>query len=353
MPNKKLLTIGDSPELLQKAGLDASNVALWEDGQRADTGPGSFEWWYFDAHLEDGSTAVIVYSTKLFTERTGPLKPFVRLVITTPDRRELSGFTMFNPAQFSATKAQCDVKISHNYARGDLHHYELRAECGELAADLAFNGVVPPWRPGSGINYYDEALTRYFGWLPAIPHGKVEGTLTYEGKVHKVTGTGYHDHNWGNIGLADVMSHWYWGRAHVAGYTVIFVEMTGTAAYGSQKLPVFMLAHHDKILTGNGAPLTLEVREFEKHPGGRQFPLKVDFDWKSTEGEVHIALRRPQVIEATSLLTLLPPWQRRVARLFANPYYFRFNSEMKIKIDLAGEKASEKGQALFEIMMLR
>jgi len=64
---------------------------------------------------------------------------------------------------------------------------------------------------------------------------------------------------------------------------------------------------------------------------------------------VHIALRHHQVLEATSLLTVLPPWQRRVARLFANPYYFRFNSEMKIKIDLAGEKASEKGQALLRL----
>jgi hypothetical protein len=149
------------------------------------------------------------------------------------------------------------------------------------------------------------------------------------------------------------MSHWYWGRAHVAGFTAIFVEMTSTAAYGSQKLPVFMLAKHDKILIGDGAPLVLEAREFEKHAGGRQFPLKADFDWKTSDGEVHISLRHPQIIEATSLLSLLPPVQQRLARLFANPYYFRFMAEMKLKVDLPGEKATEKGQALFEIMLLR
>jgi len=32
---------------------------------------------------------------------------------------------------------------------------------------------------------------------------------------------------------------------------------------------------------------------------------------------------------------------------------YRFTAEMKLNIDLLGEKASEKGQALFEIMMLR
>lgn len=351
MPKKTLIQ-GDSPEIMKKVGLDVS-VALWEDGMRCDTGPGFFEWWYFDAHFDDGSTAVIIYLTKPFTERTGPLKPGVNIVINTPDGRALSGFPMFNPAQFSASRAQCDVKISHNWVRGDLHRYELHAEYGDRVADLVFTGAVPPWRPGAGINFYDEALTRYFGWLPAIPYGKVEGTLTYDGKVHKVSGSGYHDHNWGNVGLQDVISYWYWGRAHVAGYTVLFVEMTSTQAYGSQKLPIFMLARHDKILIGDGAPLVLEVREFEKHAGGRQFPLKADFDWKTAEGEVHISLRRPQIVEAVSLLANLPTWQQPLAKLFINPYYFRFTAEMKLKIDLPGEKASEKGQALFEIMMLK
>ncbi len=349
---RKLLTLGVSPEIIKKAGLGES-VALWEDGQRCDTGPGFFEWWYFDAHLDDGSTAVVVFATKPFTERTGPLKPGVRLAINTPDGRTLGGFPLFDPAQYSAVRAQCDVKISHNWVRGDLHRYELHAEYSGLAADLTFTGTVPPWRPGAGITYYDEELTRFFGWLPAVPYGKVEGTLTYDGKVHKVSGSGYHDHNWGNVGLPEIMSHWYWGRAHVAGYTLIFVEMTSAREYGAQKIPVFMLAHHDKILTGDGAPLTLEAREFEKHPGGRQFPRKIDFCWKSGEGEVNIALRHPQVIEATSLLGFLPPWQQRFMRLFTNPYYFRFTAEMKLRVDLPGEKCSEKGTALFEIMLLK
>ncbi len=349
---KKVLILADSPESINKAGLSES-VAPWEDGLRCDTGPGFFEWWYFDANFDDGTTAVIVFTTKLITEHGGPLKPGVRLAITLPDGREFSSFPLFSPAQFSASKSQCDVKISHNWARGDLHRYELHAENGDLAADLTFSGVVPPWRPGSGITFYDEGLTRFFGWLPSIPYGKVEGTLTYDGKIHKVSGSGYHDHNWGNVDLGEVMSHWYWGRAHVAGYTMIFVEMTSAPGYGGQKLPVFMLAKHDKILTGNGAPLVLEAREFERHPGGRQIPQKLDFVWKTAEGEIRIALRHPQVIEATSFLAFLPQWQQRLIRLLHNPYYFRFNADLKLHVDLPDEKATEKGQALFEIMMLR
>ncbi len=39
-------------------------ILPWEDGLRSNTDPGTFEWWYFDAQFEDGSTAVIVYATK-------------------------------------------------------------------------------------------------------------------------------------------------------------------------------------------------------------------------------------------------------------------------------------------------
>jgi len=64
-------------------------------------------------------------------------------------------------------------------------------------------------------------------------------------------------------------------------------------------------------------------------------------------------LRQPQIIEATSLLLALPPWQRPLARLFANPYYFRFNADLSLEIELDGLRDVVSGPALYEIMMLR
>ena len=50
-------------------------VLPWEDGLRLNTDPGNFEWWYFDAHFEDGSTAVIVFATKTIINPRVPLLP--------------------------------------------------------------------------------------------------------------------------------------------------------------------------------------------------------------------------------------------------------------------------------------
>jgi len=343
-------------DFLKRDGLTATPLA-WEDGLRASTGPGSFEWWYFDAHFPDGSSAVIVYATKPLTQRNDPLTPVVMLTITRPDGKRTPSSKVCPAVQFAGAKDRCDVRIGSSWVRGDLHRYNVYAETQGLAANLTFTGCVPPWRPGAGKCYFDQALTRYFAWLPAIPFGHVEGTLTYDGHAHWVEGTGYHDHNWGTVSLSDVMSHWYWGRAHVGDFTVIFVEQVATAEYGHQKLPVFMLAKGDQILTGDGGPLQLQVGELQKHPGGREYPGQVDFHWQGAEGTVDIALRQPQIIEASSLLVFLPAWKQRLLRHFANPYYFRFSAGIQLSVDLpglgGGVQAAESGQAIYELMLLR
>lgn len=351
----KPIIFGIGPEFLHRDGLTEA-IAPWEDGLRADTRRGHFEWWYFDAHLDDGSTAVIVFATKPLLERNGPLKPNVLLTLTRPDGRKLDRSRVFPPEQFSAAKDGCDVRIAGNHVRGNLRQYELHAANEDLTADLTFTGSVPPWRPGNGKNYYNPALTHYFAWLPAIPYGTVSGTLTYDGKVHTVSGVGYHDHNWGNVGLNDVMSHWYWGRARVGAYSMIFVEMNAVPGYGGQKIPVFMLAKDEQILIGDGGPLKLTTADFVSHPSGRTYPHQLDFHWQpadTSQGSVHLQLRQPELIEAVSLLSTFPRWQQRLLRLFANPYYFRFNAALELRLDLPGLQAVEQGRALYEIMLLR
>jgi predicted secreted hydrolase len=216
-----------------------------------------------------------------------------------------------------------------------------------------FTGVVPPWRPGTGITYYDEARTRYFGWFPAVPFGRVEGTLTYDGQTRKVKGTGYHDHNWGNTDLSSIMSYWYWGRAHIGKYALIFAYEVTSKAFNYKTGSIFLLAKNDRILVANGNPLTLRTAEVQSHPSGKTFPRKLDFYWKGKAGSVHLALRQPKIIDEFSLLGGLPKWKQVLARLFANPYYFRFLADLELKVDLTGEHSTEHGKSVYELMALR
>jgi hypothetical protein len=253
---------------------------------------------------------------------------------------------------FHAAAETCDVTIGPSTVSGDLKQYHLHADAGDLSADLTLTAVVPAWRPGAGKSYFDRGLSAYFGWLAAVPHGTVTGTLTANGETRAVTGSGYHDHNWGNVALNKVLSHWYWGRARVDDLTTIYVEMVTTPAYGSQKLPVFMLAQGERILSGDGAPLTLTLAGMEPHPSGHEIPTRLYFDWRSGGSAVHLLVHQPELIEEASLLSGLSPTQAWIARRITNPYYFRFQSLLSMNIDLGGVRRHAEGMTIFEYMRL-
>ncbi|MEI7849126.1 MAG: lipocalin-like domain-containing protein [Chloroflexota bacterium] len=356
---KRPIIFGVTPEFMAHEGL-ADHVQNWEDGLRAPTGRGTFEWWYFDAHFDDpasdaparGSTAVIVFATKPLLERNGPLKPGVSLTITRPDGSKLAQFPFLSADQFSASKESCDVHIGPSWTRGDLQHYQVHVEVDGMSADLIFTSQVPAWRPGAGKSYFGD-MQHYFGWLPAIPYGKVEGSIHYDGQTYHVQGSGYHDHNWGNVGLNEVMDHWYWGRAHLGEYTLIYVEQIGAKEYGYTRMPVFMLAKGSQVLTGDGLALTMQSADFVPAAGGRAYPRQLDFHWEKGEENVHLRLREPTLIEGTSLLISFPAWQRALLRLVANPYYFRFNARLELSIHMQSAQAELVGPALYEIMILQ
>ena len=350
----KQITIPDTAEFEKKHNLKPEPEE-WEDGLRIDTGPGNFEWWYFDATFDDGSTCVVVFYTKPLMERRGPLKPSIQLNITKPDKTQIKELPVFESPDFYASKDTCDVKIAHNWVKGNLKEYTLHASHGDLAADLTFKSVVPARRAGPGLNYYEmkgEKEKYYFAWFPAMPHGTVEGTIKYDGKTHKVKGTGYHDHNWGNLGLPLVMSHWYWGRAVIGDYLLIFANMYALPSYGNKEIPVFVLGKDQELLVGENIS-SIEISDMIIHPGGKSYPRKTVIINESEDKKIKVTITDPEIIEARSLLTLLPPLKQKIARLLANPYYFRFDAHVEVDIDMKDLKDKVSGNILYEIMYLR
>ena len=353
MPKPVIFAVG--PEFLERDHL-ANQVGMWEDGQRAPTVPDHFEWWYFDAHFEDGTTVVIVYATKPIINPRSPLMPNLSLTITRYDGTKIARFALPPANQFSVSQETCNIHLGQSWVEQSEHDgcwtYRIHAEAGDLSTDLTFNGLVPPWRLGAGKTYFGD-LNHYFAWLPSIPFGSVAGRLTYDGEDHQVNGTGYHDHNWGNVALSSVMDHWTWGRAHVGEYTLIFVEQIAAKKYGYTRIPVFMLVKGRKVLAEDSRYFTMQGRDLIHHPGGREYPRECDFTWERGSDQIRLVMREPKLIEAVSLLMALPPVKRWLAHLFVNPYYFRFNSALDLEIKKDGLCDHLRGQALYEIMMLK
>jgi Svf1-like C-terminal lipocalin-like domain/CrtC N-terminal lipocalin domain len=345
----------DTAYSLKREGLKAGEVEPWEDGYRTKDKPDTFEWWYFDAEFDDGGKAVVVFNTSPLTHPKGPLRPSLLLIMKNPEGKSVRLIPEFKPEELSSAAEGCDVSIGKNHVKGDLDRYELHAEVESYAADLTYTRMAPSWRPGSGVSYSGRDKSKYFGWVVPIPYGTVEGTVVFDGEKRQVKGTCYHDHNWGNVSPGLAIDHWYWGRAHVGDFTIIFVEMVTrhVMGMGSMKLHTFMLARGNEIITDDGLPLSLATSDFADGPGGRTYPEKLDWEWNGEEGKATLTLRNPEMIESIDMLEGTPKWTRPLIHLVASPYYYDFIADLELTVDIKGVKASERGRALYELMMLK
>jgi hypothetical protein len=325
----------DTAAALKKEGLNPEKVEVWEDGYRTAGRDDAFEWWYFDAQYEDGSTTVICLSTKPMTKPKAPLAPSVLIIYKDPDGKRETFSANIGPEQFSSSTKACDVRMGSSWAKGDLQSYRLHAEAEGFTVDLEITRQGPSWRPGAAISYFNEAKTRFFAWAVPVPYGEASGTLGRDGKTWKVKGTLYHDHNWGNATVGSALDHWYWGRAHVEDFTLIFVQMVTIKilGHGGIKLPVFFLSKGDEILTDDGFPLKLETADFVDGPGGQTYPTKLDWHWETEEGSVHLALRNPRLMVDLDMAADFPGWLRPFIHLIANPYYYDFDAELELTVD--------------------
>ena len=235
--------IGSRPEHYRRLHLSEDSIELWEDGLRTDPAERTLEWWYFDCHLDDGSKMTIEFHTKPpFISPSNPLTPFISLTVDRPDGTNITkGYTAGAEA-FSASPERCKVAIGPNLFTGDNHRYRIHVEIEEVVVDVALQAEVPPYRPATGHVFFGEDEEHYVAWLPMVPRAKVDLTVDIDGQVEKRHGTGYHDHNWGNVALRKIIDHWYWGRARIGDYTVVSLMFTGASAYGGLSFPSFMVA---------------------------------------------------------------------------------------------------------------
>jgi hypothetical protein len=330
-------------------------VAVWEDGYRAaDTADSTFEWWYFDCQLDDGSTLVVTFSNKPHTDPSGPLTPTLLVIRQLPDgtRRHLA--PTFPADQFSASRDRCDVRIGASTVTGDLDTYELHLEADDLVADVTITRAAPSWRPGAGITYFDAKRTHYLAWVVPVPYGTVTARITEGGTTTETAGSAYHDHNWGNHLMGSFLDHWFWGRAHVGDYTIVYVRMTtkGLLGLGEMNIPTFFLAQGNTVITDDLLPLRLVTSGDVPGPGHQSYPERLEWTWQTDRGRIAMTVTNPTLIES---LDMSAPRHGLSALLHAgaHPMYYDFNADLDLTIDLVDLKDHVTGRTLYEKMMFR
>jgi hypothetical protein len=204
-------------------------------------------------------------------------------------------------------------------------------EGDDVLADLTLHGIVPAWRPGTAHIFFGEHREHFFAWLPSVPQGQVEATLTVAGKSEHLSGIGYHDHNWGNISMVRLMHHWYWARATIGDYTVIASYITAGKAYGYIASPVFMLAHKGEIIADDArrvrfAAGDVHIDDLTRKPVANNLV----FDYRDGRRFV-LTLSRKKDIVRMRLADTLPGIRAVLARLSGfDGAYLRFTGDAQL-----------------------
>jgi predicted secreted hydrolase len=343
-----------SAEEFQSLGLSASAVEPWEDGARTSGARGTYEWWYFDFSLDDGSTLVVVFLTKDFTRAQGPLTPVVTFTLDRPDGTNVTRSVIAEPSGFSAAKDRCGVRIGACTASGDLRDYVVHFEDDAVRADLRLHGTVPSWRPGTGHAFFGTGDKRFFAWLPSVPQGTVEGTVSVAGTSEAVTGVGYHDHNWGNAPIPDLVHHWYWGRARIGEYTVIASYITATDAHRGVSLPVFMLARGNAVVADDPARVSFSPgQHYRDEYTGKPVEGRIVYDYDDGLARYRVTFQRAKDLARVRFVDIMPGLQGFLARLACfDGAYIRFTGTATLERFQDGRVVESLSQetAVWELM---
>jgi hypothetical protein len=341
---------------LARLGLDRDQVRPWEDGRRGSGEKSSYEWWYFDGLLDgslDGSpddgTVIVAWLGENWPYGSNTRN--VSLEITPPGqptRRFTKAYA--GPGSFSTEKA--DIRFGPHSFSGDLDTYRIvvdAADSGGLGIDLTLRRTIASWRPGSGLV---EAGTRHFAWLVAVPNGEISGTMTLDGNTREVHGSGYHDHNWGNVSPVLLMDSWWWGRALVGDRTVIVSELRATASQGGGRHPLCFVASPRGVELSVWDPEEIHVTEGKpvRHPDPLHVrPIGESITFAAANG---FSATFPISEHYLSSVDLVANQNFGVKALTAfsgiKPWYSRFFSTVTLEIPGEGEASGEGTLEYFE-----
>lgn len=226
----------------KKFGINPDKVEVWEDGLRGVKKPtvSEWEWWYFDAIMEDGTSVVIQFLNPAVILPSHPSA--VNFQITTSDGKYHRSILESSEEDVHFGEGKCDVHFGPNSFVGDLKDYTIHVEEDDkFGADLHFTNLGTPFRPGTAYFGFGDHYEDFYTWLCVVPKCRVEGKLLIDGKTIEVSGYGYHDHQWGTKSHMEFFNNWTWARQSLGDYSVTMFHMVSRKEYGYKRFPIMFV----------------------------------------------------------------------------------------------------------------
>ena len=326
-------------------------VSKWEDGLRTTGDKNEFEWWYFDAKLDNGALFVCYfYKVHFLIDQY-----FIGMNYKSADTGEIFLMKYFDKEDVSFLEDSCNVQMGDNYFIGNLKNYKISLSPEDFdgfGININLTSKLNPYRPQDGIIRADND---YFAWLASVPDGNANVKLNINGKETEINGSGYHDHNWGNTPLQKLFDGWIWFRGKTDKHTVIAAELFTSDQRGGYDIPILYIANEDDGVIvnrfGENGLFTKYSQKIKNIYNKKNEPYFSTIDMLTTGGEI-IKITGEEIIDNSELFKRMGmPWPFRFVLNQAkiDPYYTRFESNL----NYSKNTRSEEGFGVLEIMDLK
>ncbi|MCX7634668.1 MAG: hypothetical protein N2Z74_02860 [Syntrophales bacterium] len=311
-----------------------------DDGSHIYTQGDYYEWWYVDCSFDNGYHAVFTYHYR--NHFLNPIIPTTQLMVYGPDGSQTARFAVWKPEETYACPDWCHVHMGDSWLK-DLGNgrYEMSMFIGDIGARLSMENIVPGWKLGSGFNYKNEETGKVAGWVVPVPYARVAGELCLPGKKLAVTGSAYHDHNWGNMRLHEICSSWYWGRVHHGDLCVDY----GWVLPRDPAAPIFaplMIARGGEIVLSTNIMHTGLSDVVTDPQTGKDYARRLVITTDNLGVKMRLRIHTKRLVEALRL-PKAAAWEQ---------YYFRFLADYVLEVEIDGAQSNVCGEMLHEYMIL-
>ena len=157
------------------------------------------EWWYWTGHLQDEAERWYGFQVTFFLMGQGPTRgSLVNVALTDIEGQTFDHVAKFEFAPVAPLENGIDFAFGPHTAQGGDGHDTVHVELTDGALDLTLSATRPPLlQHGGGFIEYPFGGNTYYYSRTRM---EAAGTLQIGGETRTVSGHGWFDHQWGELG---------------------------------------------------------------------------------------------------------------------------------------------------------
>jgi hypothetical protein len=333
---------------------------------------GNMEIWYADIYNEVNDSVFVVQ----FTWGPDPMKKetvvFISFHAFTPEQGVTSITRQISLDQFSIneypyqfTLDKCMIK---GFKSADSHRTEYRIQVNleHIRADIYMEPIVVPWLPfGRKIMFHDRERKGIFSWIPIIPKGKVNGSVTIGNSTTKLADAhGYYDHTYWETGIRqpfhknllfwdDIVVRWSWLKIIHEDIKIAVNEFSFRPWLNNRKISTFMVCKDDSIILSSNHADHIKRRQSTSdlpYSKAGEFTLSCSIN----DIRLNVEVTPTTLLRYQDMLEYTNPISRPLVRMiFGNPIAYYTMARVNVNLTFGEENIVLKdAQAFYEPMVL-